>query len=380
MLRFSRTPPGRIVSLSASGRPRGQALVSYLREPVGRPDRSRSFRGHSNQWESREVARSLVELGFAVDVIDFDDSTFVPQRAYDVVLALDGELCRLAAAGGADVALLHMTGADPAFQNAAEQRRLAELAERRGVMLSPRRQVPGVEAFEEALSSAHAISLIGNAWTRSTFAPEVQRRMTCIPVSTSIDVRPKSRRRLVPQEREFLWFFGSGAVHKGLDRVLEAFARTPELTLNVVGNIAAETDFVEQYHHELHELANIRFHGFLEPSGSAFRSVARRCFGVVAPSCSEGTSPAIATMLQLGLLPIVSRETGISLDPGAGTYLETCSVDEIREAAGVAHALAEPVLRAQIEATQRRALAEHTRERFGSAIRAYLKAVLGPSR
>jgi glycosyltransferase involved in cell wall biosynthesis len=233
------------------------------------------------------------------------------------------------------------------------------------------------EAFVRALEQATACSLLGNAFTLSTFPEHLRAKITLLPVTASRLTQIKAPTEFVPKEREFLWFFGGGAVHKGLDRVLEAFARNPGVRLNVIGNLAAEPDFVDAYHHELTELANIRWHGYLDPGSREFWAITARCAAFVAPSCSEAISTAAATMLQLGLFPIVSRETGISLPVDAGIYLQSSSVDEIETAAATVLELPPSDLAGQIEQTQARALVAYSRESFASAVREYLRGALG---
>jgi glycosyltransferase involved in cell wall biosynthesis len=367
----------RATSLPAPRGARGVALLAYIRSAVAVSDEdAAALTGHSNTWESREIARALHDLGYGVDAIDWHDDEFEPAHAYDVLLAIDGRLNRLADEVKAPRLLLHLTGSHPAFQNASEQRRIDELRERRGISCVPRRTVEDVPAFERALERATACSLLGNAFTLSTFPAQLHAKITLLPVSASRLVRTKSRSELAPAAREFLWFFGSGAVHKGLDRALEAFARNPRLTLNVVGNIAAETDFVDAYRRELTELENIRWHGFIDPAAPAFDEIASRCVAFVAPSCSESVSTAAATLLQLGLYPIVSRETGMTLPTGAGLLLETSSVEEIEAAATQVFELPADELAAQIERTQALALATYSRERFADEVRRYLRGAL----
>jgi glycosyltransferase involved in cell wall biosynthesis len=351
--------------------------MAYLRGAVALSDREAdAWTGHSNQWESREIAKAAHELGYGVDVIDFNDHSFQPDRNYDLVLAIDGQLGRLADAAKATNLLLHVTGSYPPFHNAAEQHRLEELAERRGVICAPRRVVEDSEQFVSALEAATACSLLGNVWTLSTFPESLRAKLRLLPVTASRSGLRKTQDEYVPDTREFLWFFGSGAVHKGLDRVLEAFARNPDLTLNVIGNISEEHDFVAAYDRELTQLANIRWHGYLEPASRAFDRIVARCVAFVAPSCSESISTAAATMLQVGLYPILSRETGISLPSGAGMYLECSSVDEIDDAVNVVFGRAAEALEQEIEATQSHARSEYSRERFAREVRHYLRSVI----
>lgn len=369
--------PRRPVSLpAATGRAWGRALVSYMAAPSAWNEDDPRLRGHSNKWESREIARSLSRLDLDVDVIDFDDVEFRPRGSYDVVLGIHSEVHRLGEQTGARILLMHHTGAYPRVQNAAELRRIEELYERRGIRCAPRRMVDEGEEYERSLAGARASSLLGNEWTLSTFPREFQEKITCLPVSGSVLGHVKQATELLPSEREFLWFFGSGAVHKGLDRALEAFARRPELVLHVVGNIADEQDFIQAYRQELFELRNVHWHGFLEPNSMEFRGLARRCFCVVAPTCSEGTSPATVTMLQLGLYPVITRQCGITLPAGAGRYLDTCAVDEIETAITELHEMPERELREQMGATQAMALQNHSRKSFRGQVSDYLRKVI----
>ena len=360
----------------SSGSVRGSALLSYLAEPASWRGGDSRLRGHTNKWESREFAHALRDLGWVTDVIDFNQAGWKPQQDYDVVIALDAELIPLREAANPSLALLHMTGAAPAFQNGAEIGRIDELARRRGVVCTPRRLVPDPAAAQLAQETADACSLVGNEWTLSTYPAEVREKTTLLDVTASSSRRVKRAGEMIPSSPEFLWFFGSGAVHKGLDRVLEVFAAEPGLTLHVVGNIADEQDFLDAYQHELNELPNIHLHGIVEPTSREFSKLTDRCIAFVAPSCSESMSTACATLLQVGLYPVVSRETGISLPDGAGIYLEQSSNREIREAvlrvAGAPHAQ----LERELEAIQSDALNRYSRASFATNIRNYLTNTL----
>ncbi len=359
------------------GSVRGSALLSYLAEPAAWSAGDRRLRGHTNKWESREFAHALCDLGWVTDVIDFNQAGWEPKQDYDVVIALDAELITLREAANPSLALIHMTGAAPAFQNTAEIGRIDELARRRsGVVCTPRRLVPDTATAQHAQETADACSLVGNDWTLSTYPGKVQQKTTLLDVTASSVRSVKVLGRMVPSPPEFLWFFGSGAVHKGLDRVLEVFAVEPDLTLHVAGNISGEQDFLDAYQHELYELPNIQFHGIVDPMSRDFSALIDRCVGFVAPSCSEGMSPSCATLLQVGLYPIISRETGISLPTGTGLYLEQSSSGEIREAVLRVAGAPRAELERELEEIQRDALNRYSRASFATNIRAYLTKIL----
>ena len=371
------SPPRRNpVTIGPAGRPpRGWVLYSYLEEPLLWADDSPGFMFHSNLWESREIARIFVEEGFSVDVINWSDDAFVPAREYDVLFDISRNLSRLAplAPPGA-LKVLHCTGSDAGYQNVAETRRVEDLRRRRGGDYRVQRAVAAPELQARSLEVADACSLLGNAHTLATYPERFRAKMRSVTVSASdLGANRKRPGSYVPPEREFLWFFGWGAAHKGLDLLLEVFAENPQWTLNVVGNALDESEFVRLYKRELTGLPNIRAHRFLQPAGQEFGEILRRCFCVVAPTCSEGISPAVVTCLQAGLFPIISRDTGVSLPPGCGIWLESCSLAEIEAAVGAAHRMPEATLAAQTGAAQGEALRRYSRRAFRDEMSAFLR-------
>ena len=133
---------------------------------------------------------------------------------------------------------------------------------------------------------------------------------------------------------------------------------------------------MEIYRRELFELANIRFHGFLHPNSSDFRRVVNRCFCFIAPSCSEGTSPAVVTALQVGLYPIISKDTGVLLSAGNGIMLADCEPQTIHFAILKAHAAAPEVIAAAIKANQAETQRNNGRRAFRNAMQRFLSRAL----
>lgn len=325
---LGRFRPQRSLDLAPGGAtvPRGRALVSYLPLPlIGDPG---LFRGHSNVWECSEIVGIFNRLGYTVDLINWQDSSFVPTGNYDVVFDIHRNLRRYA--GEKTRRIFHVTGSHPAFSNQAEQQRLEALRERRGIVLRQRRGVNDrdLRLFSENLEAADMITLIGNDVTAATFPESVQAKIRRVSATGSFAPRHAGPACHGPREA-FLWFNGAGAVHKGLDLVLEVFARNPRLTLHIVGPYPREHDFVAAYRHELTRCPNIRSHGFLYPNSARFRKILSQSRSFVNPTCSEGISTSSITCMQYGLIPILSRQAGITLPSGMGRMLENCSVDDV---------------------------------------------------
>lgn len=324
--------PQRTLNIRPSGKckPRGRALVSYLPLPlVGNPA---FFRGHSNVWESSEIVRIFNRLGYAVDLIAWDDASFVPTSPYDVVFDIHRNLVRCSSEKTKTI--FHVTGSNPKFSNQSEEIRLKELKARRGATICARRSVDtdDLKNFTEGLTRADLITLIGNDVTASTFPGDIQCKIRQVVATGSFLPGTLERTFSVGGPSEFLWFNGGGAVLKGLDLVLEVFARHPELTLHVVGPYLKEPDFVDAYRTELFKTPNIKSHGFLFPADRRFMEIASRVRAFINPSCSEGISTAAITCMQVGMVPIISKNCGISLSVQAGIMLTDCTMAAIENA------------------------------------------------
>jgi glycosyltransferase involved in cell wall biosynthesis len=128
----------------------------------------------------------------------------------------------------------------------------------------------------------------------------------------------------------FMALAGSGAILKGLDLVVEAFASTPGRTLHIVG--ALEADFLTAYGPLISAAPNIHSHGFLRFGSRKLTKLLNTCSVIISPSCSEGMSSAVVTGIACGMYPIISRQTGVDLPTNSGLYLENLSVDAIHSA------------------------------------------------
>ena len=109
--------------------------------------------------------------------------------------------------------------------------------------------------------------------------------------------------------RKFLWFGSTGAIHKGLDLLVEAFRRLPEYQLDVYGaNLLELKDMELPPNVLICNKINIFSERFID-------EVVNEHTYVVSLSCSEGMQSSIATCMMYGIIPIVSIETGYDDNP-----------------------------------------------------------------
>ena len=86
LIRLARRVEQRRVGLEPDDDPLGRVLLSYVVDPFLLRDEAAIDHAHTQDWESWTIARTWLELGFAVDVIHWTHRDFVPSRPYDVVI------------------------------------------------------------------------------------------------------------------------------------------------------------------------------------------------------------------------------------------------------------------------------------------------------
>lgn len=365
-----RTP----VELMPEGGSKGQVLLSYITKPFALDQNSHWFNTHSNMWECTEMARTFLDLGYSVDVIDWDDEDFSPKRDYSVFIDIHSNMERLAPKLREDcVKILHATGSHWRFQNDAEQARLDAIKRRRGASLAPWRAVPPSRAIE----FADHVTLLGNEVTESTFA-FAGKPMHRLHVSSPVTYPWDESKDLEAAKKRFLWFGGSGFALKGLDIALEAFSETPELHLTVCGPVEGEKDFVREYDRELHRTPNITTAGMVGLTSPEFESIRRSTGALVYPSASEGQSTSVVVCMHGGLVPVISRRSGVDVED-FGVLLEECSIEEVKTAARGIAAKPSSEVRSMARSTWEHARADHTRENFSAEYRRAIGDILGES-
>lgn len=313
------------IHLQTLGKQKGDILVSYITTPFS--NQYNQIKGfHSNIWECKEIVRLWQLNGYNVDVINWNDTTFVPAKKYDYFLDIHSNIQRLAPLLNEEcINILHITGSHWMFQNLAEYQRLANLKIRKGLCLSPRRQVVPTKGIE----LADYATMLGNDFTKSTYS-FANKDIFQLSSSNIFDYPWDPDKNFQKTKTNFLWLGSSGMVHKGLDLVLEAFSELPDCNLSICGPVNNETDFFEAYKNDLNNSANIKNYNWVDVSSQNFRHIANQNCALIYPSCSEGQAGSVITAMHFGLIPIVSMQSGVDLGEN-GTILEKSSIDEILE-------------------------------------------------
>jgi hypothetical protein len=352
-----------------------RALVSYLRAPFV----SGRTRAHTNTWECFTAAEALDALGYRVDVVEYLDGGLPDYSGYDVLYGFGEpfEWSFFAPGGDRLRRVYYGPGCSPAYTARASALRLADAFARTGVWMPDATRV-GDRAWRLQTLLADTLIALGDEFVLETYRAEGGRcryeRVRPFFFDAGGPAPPAERSD--EARRHFLWFGSTGAIHKGLDLLLEHFAARPDLHLHVCGLKHWEARFLEHYRPLLRGRPNIEDHGFVPLESDAFRALVARCGAAIYPTACEGGAPALLNVVANGaLLPVAPATVGVDLG-GGEVPIEALSVDGVAAAVEATLALSAGEHRERAEATRAFVRAEYPYERYRAELHAALRTAL----
>ncbi|QHG19323.1 glycosyltransferase [Nostoc sp. ATCC 53789] len=360
-----------VVSLKPKQPSKGNVLLSYRIEPFLLKPGQPMPNDHTWYWEVWQIAQTFLDLGYNVDVIQFHNDKFVPQKHYAFFIDIRHRMEALAPKLNKDcIKIFHVDIANMVFRNAAECNRLLEVQQRKGVTLKPQRfEVPNL-----GIEYADCAIVLGNDFTTDTFK-YANKPMYRIPISSPVVYPYPDKKDFEAVRKRFLWFGGSALVLKGLDLVLDAFAQMPEYHLTVCGPVSNDKEFEQAFYKELYETPNIHTYGWIDVSSPDFIEVTNNCLGLVYPSVSEGQSGAVISCLQAGLIPILSYESGVDVHD-FGVIFDNLSLEEIKDKVrSISNLPVENLQMMSLKAWEY-ARANHTKEKFAQVYRNVVEQII----
>ena len=361
----------KVVSLAPRGKSRGNVLLSYIIDGFllkpGQPVPTT----HTNIWASLEIANIFLDLGFSVDVIHYQNKTFIPNKPYSILLDVRDNLERLSPfLDHKCIKIMHLDTKNLLFHNLAMSKRLLDLQQRKGVTLKPVKfQVPN-----QGLEHAHCGISTGDQFTIDTFG-YARKPIYSVPLPASVSLPWPENKDFDQCRNHFLWFGSNGLVLKGLDLVLDAFSEMPELHLTVCGPIQSENDFERLYYKELYQTANIHTIGWVDINSQKFREIVNSCVASILASCTEGGSMSSINCMHAALIPILSYETRMDVE-GFGFVLKDSSIAEIKEYVYRVTRLSARELSERSRKAWEYACGNHTREKFTEAYRKAIEEII----
>jgi glycosyltransferase involved in cell wall biosynthesis len=291
---------------------RENVLISYITYPF----KNGVNLGHTNNAEVFEIAKVFKELGYNIDIVDYDYESNLDYDKYSIIFGFGEPLEKSFYNKNHKIlTIFYGTGMYDIHNNHATLKRIEEVYKKKGKLLLESGRIID-KAWSAQTSLVDSIITLGNDEVVNSYKQYFSREIYNIPVSyykifdSEQILKNKS---FIDAKNHFLWFGSSGLIHKGLDLLLEVFKELPDLHLHICGPINNEPRFKAVYYEELYNTKNIHTYGFINIQSKSFKDIIDKCAFVIFPSCSEGEPSSVINVMVYGLIPIVTNTAGIRI-------------------------------------------------------------------
>lgn len=300
-----------------------KVLISYITAPFEMDFNINRIK-HPSNLEVAIIIKTFIDLGYCVDVIHCRNTTKLDElrhRKYDIIFGL-GEPFYVACKNNPNaVKIVYLTESAPGFSRQMETERIKYYYDRHKKRVPLKRT--GAYFKDEHIKQADFGILIGNEFIAKNykkFYPSL--KIVTVPTTGIYNDFFVFDEFGKIDSNVFVWFGSHGIVHKGLDVLVDAFKAIPEATLLICGMDKAEEKYLGNYK----KYKNIINKGFINVQSEEFIQIAKSACYVILTSCSEGMATSVITCMRHGLIPIVTKQCGITVE-GIGYYCEDYHVE-----------------------------------------------------
>jgi glycosyltransferase involved in cell wall biosynthesis len=306
------------------------ALLSYVKN-VFNSEESKNDKKHTNRYTTYLFAEVLNNLEYNVDVINYNEDFIGDINKYNLVIGLgkvlDYALEKRDTTSTTKV-VYFATGCNPFFSNPITINRVVDFYQRNNILIpSSSRYIK--EDWPLQHECADWIIVHGNNFALSTFRP-YNIDFINAPVFINQSIK-RTNADWLKAKQNYLWFGSDGAIHKGLDLVIDSFKEMQHVNIHICGNLEREKEFLDFYNTIIKSCPNIIYHGFVDIDSDLFKNILRDCAFVILPSASEGNSPSVITcMANGGQIPVVTKNTDITFK-NYGVLIEDLTVASVTD-------------------------------------------------
>jgi len=296
-------------------------LISYTVYPI----RFTDFLSHNNAQEILSIAKTFKMLGYNVDLVHYLSKEKINYKKYRVIFGFGDPMSESFKYNNISKRIYYGTGAHPYFQNYQTLKMANEFYIKNNKWLIESTRVVKY-TWPEQLQIVDSIILLGNKYIKETYSKYFNEAKIELIDSTYnknlIDIKVNKEKN-----NSYLYFSSNGAIHRGLDKLLEIFKDNNSINLYIATNLEKEKGFYNHYK-EYFSKRNIFYKGFVKINSKEFLDLINECSFAILPTCSEGQSTSLLNLMYYGLVPITTRYSGLNTD-----YIEIkdTNIESIKE-------------------------------------------------
>ena len=283
---------------------------------------------HPNFVENYTLAEEIRKHGYNIDVYNNTYKKKIDYNKYDLIIGEGVPISKyfLESYQKNAKTIYYATGSHPMINNYNAKKALLGFAKMHNKYIENSARIVS-ELWSIAASLSDNYMILGNEVTKKTFDAfsDTKNKYILNPPFYAENIISDFSKK---DSKHFLWFGSYSLIHKDLNTFLDVFINHPDITLHICGRIEEEKDFFEVYKDILNKSNNIILHGYIGVNSKEFRELMEKCSFTILSSCAEGCSTAIATVMgNGGLIPIISKECGLSIKNGC--YVESGNYNSI---------------------------------------------------
>ncbi len=254
--------------------------------------------------ECAAFVKALLDKGCRVDVSDCNNERDI-RSDYDYIIGFGSAFRKARLLNPSAKTILYLTEKTPDFSFKKEKERIDYFYERHHVKVGFSRS--GQFFKNEDFVGLDMCIMLGKQ-SDLALLPRQIKSFDITPTGLkNVNVNTNIR-QYKNAKKHFLWLGSSGAIHKGLDILIDVFKKHPDLTLHIVGLHWSDRPIISKI-----LVKNTIDYGYMNINSKEFASIAETCAYCISPSCSEGVSTSVITAMNHGLIPIVSEECSLDL-------------------------------------------------------------------
>jgi len=281
-------------------------------------------KGRTQPFEIMKIVNILSDLKYGQDIIGSNDIKaleVVKSKKYDLIFGFGETFYQLTNLQPAAISVLYMTENHPEFSYREERKRLDYFYERHGRRYNFMRS--GIYYKKHHLQKiySHVITM-GEAKLLNN---QYCNPYVIFPTGLKNPDYVFINKNHLHTRKHFLWLGSGGAIHKGLDLLLDVFNQKDDIVLHICGLGKKERERLPMPIKD-----NIVEYGHIDIESDIFLDLVDKCSYIILPSCSEACSTSITTGMLHGLIPVVIRDTGFNQLGNNAIFLEDYKIDYLK--------------------------------------------------
>jgi glycosyltransferase involved in cell wall biosynthesis len=301
-----------------------KVLISYLSEQFlfGLDQKST----HTNFLENSLLIQYYINKNYSIDIVDCTDKNFFPKSDYyDVIIGFGEPYRKAINVNEKAIKIIYLTESSPKFSFLAESNRVEYYKKRNKTNKKINLFRTGTHYKDQDLELSNYLILIGSEITLNTYLDNYninKNKFQIINPTGLFNNKFNIENKKLSKNNNFLWFGSRGVIHKGLDILCDVFSQNSNMNLYAYGVNNNEYKY-------LTKSKNIYINSKINVLSDEFLSLIDNINYIILPSCSEGLSTAVITCMMHGIIPIVTRETGLILPENTGFYIDDLSITAV---------------------------------------------------